>query len=71
VTIALLGLDVGTTGAAPLGGVACGTFADAHEAVAACVRVSDRIEPDPDLRAFYADRYRVYRTVYPTLKEIR
>jgi hypothetical protein len=71
VTTLLVGLDVGTTGAALLGGVPCGTFADAHEAVAAPLRVSERIEPDPDLRAFYADRYRVYRTLYRTLKEIR
>ena len=35
-------------GAALLGGVAGGLFADVHEAVAACVRVRDTIEPRPD-----------------------
>jgi xylulokinase len=58
-------------GAALLGGVANGVFADAHEAVAACVRVRDRTEPDPELRAAYEDGYRTYRTLYPILKEIR
>ena len=58
-------------GAALLGGVANGIFADAHEAVAACVRVRDRTEPDADLHAAYDDGYRTYRTLYPTLKEIR
>lgn len=57
-------------GAALLGGVASGVFADAHEAVAACVRVRDRIEPAADLRSAYEDGYRIYRTLYPTLKEI-
>ena len=58
-------------GAALLGGVAKGVFGDAHEAVAACVRVRDRIEPDADLRAAYEDGYRRFRTLYPALKEIR
>jgi len=57
-------------GAALLGGVANGVFADAHEAVAACVRVRDRIEPDADLRGVYEDGYRRFRTLYPTLKRI-
>ena len=39
--------DGAAFGAALLGGVASGAFADAGEAVAACVRVTDRTEPDP------------------------
>ena len=58
-------------GAALLGAVAKGVFADAHEAVAACVRVRDRIEPDAGLRAVYEDGYRRFRTIYPALKQIR
>jgi xylulokinase len=57
-------------GAALLGGVANGIFADAHEAVAACVRVRDRIEPVEELRRAYEDGYARYRTLYPTLKQI-
>jgi xylulokinase len=58
-------------GAALLGGVANGVFGDAHEAVAACVHVRDRIEPDAGLRSVYEDGYRRFRTLYPTLKQIR
>jgi xylulokinase len=58
-------------GAALLGGVANGVFRDAHEAVEACVRVRDRIEPVNELRAAYEDGYGRYRTLYPALKEIR
>ena len=57
-------------GAALLGGVANGIFADAHEAVAACVRVRDRVEPVEELRRAYEDGYARYRTLYPTLKQI-
>ena len=57
-------------GAALLGGVRAGVFADAHEAVAACVRVRDRIEPDPDWQAAYEDGYARYRELYPALRRI-
>ena len=53
-------------GAALLAGVRGGSFADAAEAVAACVRVRDRIEPEWD----YADAYTRFRSLYPTLKEL-
>ena len=58
-------------GAALLGGVAHGVFGDAHEAVAACVTVRERIEPDPALRDLYEEGYRRYRLLYPTLKELQ
>ena len=47
-------------GAALLGGVASGTFASVGEAIDACVRVRDRVEPDPEWRAAYDDGYRRY-----------
>jgi xylulokinase len=58
-------------GAALLGGVAGGTFADAHEAVSACIRVRDRIEPDPDWQARYDEGYARYRRLYPTLRRLQ
>ena len=54
-------------GAALLAGVRAGVFADADEAVARCVRVRDRIEPDPGLGRRLRGRLRRYRTLYPTL----
>ena len=57
-------------GAALLGGVAQGVFADAHEAVEACVRVSDRIEPDPGWQAVYEEGYTRYRVLYPALRAL-
>ncbi len=58
-------------GAALLGGVRAGVFADAHEAVAACVRVTERIEPDPAWTAAYADGYARYRALYPALRPLQ
>ena len=57
-------------GAALLAGVRAGVFADAAEAVARCVRVRDRVEPDPDWTAIYDGGYRRYRLLYPTLKPL-
>jgi xylulokinase len=54
-------------GAALLAGVRAGTFADAADAVARCVRVRDRIEPEWD----YEDAYSRFRSLYPTLKELQ
>jgi xylulokinase len=53
-------------GAALLAGVRAGVFADAADAVARCVRVRDRIEPEWD----YEDTYARFRHLYPTLKEL-
>ena len=50
-------------GAALLGGVASGTFASVGEAIDACVRVRDRIEPVPEWRSAYAEGYRRYRAL--------
>ena len=50
-------------GAALLAGVRAGVFADAHEAVARCVRVRDVVEPEWD----YEDAYARFRGLYPAL----
>jgi xylulokinase len=58
-------------GAALLGGVRAGVFADAHEAVAACVHVRDRIEPDPAWQVAYDAGYARYRELYPALRPLQ
>jgi xylulokinase len=57
-------------GAALLGGVAGGAFADVHEAVAWCVRVRSRIEPDGDWADAYDRGYQRYRALYPALRPL-
>jgi xylulokinase len=58
-------------GAALLGGVAAGVFPSAHEAVAACVRVRETVEPDPAWADAYEETYVRYRSLYPALKAVR
>jgi xylulokinase len=55
-------------GAALLGGVAGGAFGDVHEAVEACVRVREVVEPLPGWQEAYADGYRRFRELYPALR---
>ncbi len=57
-------------GAALLAGVAAGTFRDVHEAVAACVRVRDGIDPDPAWQPTYEDGLRRFRALYPALRPL-
>jgi xylulokinase len=76
---AVLGLPIERTvtdegsafGAALLGGVAGGVFADVGEAVAATVRASDMIEPDPTWSEMYAPLHEQYRALYPALRAVR
>ncbi len=58
-------------GAALLGGVAGGVFADVSEAVTATVRASDVVEPDPAWAEVYAPLHERYRALYPALKAVR
>jgi xylulokinase len=57
-------------GAALLAGVRAGVFADAGEAAARCVRVIDRIEPDPAWAEVYDSGYRRFRDLYPALRPL-
>jgi xylulokinase len=57
-------------GAALLGAVAAGVFADAAEAVAACVRVRDTVDPDSEWQKVYDERYVRYRALYPALRDL-
>jgi xylulokinase len=54
-------------GAALLGGVAGGMWADVHEAVAACVRTRDLVEPVPEWIEPYRELVERYRALYPRL----
>ena len=55
-------------GAALLAGIHAGVFADAHEAVARCVRVTERIEPNGAWAPAYEEGYARYRRLYPALR---
>jgi xylulokinase len=56
-------------GAALLAGVAAGVFADAQDAVAACVRVRGRVEPNASWAPAYEDGYARFRALYPAIRD--
>jgi xylulokinase len=57
-------------GAALLAGVASGTFASAHDAVAACVRVRETVEPNAAWASAYVDGYARFRELYPAIRRV-
>lgn len=55
--------DAAAAGVAMLAGLGAGTYRDAAEAIARCVRPGTAVEPDPDAVARYEAGYRAYRTL--------
>ena len=55
-------------GAALLGGVAAGAFGDVHEAVAACVRPGDIVEPVAEWIEPYREARKRFVALYPALR---
>ncbi len=58
----------GAFGAAILASIAAGIFDDARSACAAMIQTGAQVEPGQD-QAIYAERYSVYQSLYPTLKD--
>jgi xylulokinase len=57
-------------GAALLGGVAAGEYADLEEAVKTAVRWQQRVEPQAETGASYRARFGLYQEVYPLLRDL-
>ena len=57
-------------GAAILAMVGCGEYSTVKAATDCIVRVRETISPDRALAAAYAEKYRVYRALYPALKGV-
>jgi xylulokinase len=57
-------------GAALLGGVAAGVYADVDEAVSATVKVRSTIEPEPEWLEPYSVAYQRFRSLYPALRPL-
>jgi xylulokinase len=58
-------------GAALLGGVAAGVWADAREAVSTCVKVTRVVEPRQEWIAPYAETRERFRGLYPALRPLQ
>ena len=62
--------DGAAFGAALLGGISAGVFADAEDAVSRCVRVSGTVEPDEEWADRYDELYPRFRALYPALRRV-
>ena len=69
-TVSRLAVEEGAAyGAALLGHVAAGTYADAEEATSVVRTLDEETEPDPRRAAAYEETYEVYRGLYGTLRD--
>ena len=57
-------------GAALLGGVAAGVWRDAGEAIAATVRISETVPPEPEWSGVYTEMLERYRALYPAIRAV-
>jgi xylulokinase len=57
-------------GAALLGGVGAGVYADAAQAVTQVLHLTRTYQPDPERAARYERLYALYRAVYPAVAPI-
>lgn len=62
--------DDSSFGAAMLAGVALGIFADHETAIATCVKVKSRVDPDPAISAVYDSLFPVYRKIHSVLAPV-
>jgi xylulokinase len=69
-TVHRLAVEEGAAyGAALLGHVAAGTFADVGEATGVVRTLTEVTDPDPDAVGVYERTYEIYRSLYGTLRE--
>lgn len=57
-------------GGAMLAMVACGTYDSVRTACDRIVRVTSRVEPEPELAEKYEKRYRQFKKIYPACKQL-
>ena len=56
-------------GGALLAAVGCGEYPDVETAAKTVVKVTDVIEPDPELAAKYEKKYKEFKKIYPMIKD--
>ena len=57
-------------GGAMLAMVACGAYTTVADACEKIVRVSDMVQPDPNVALRYEERYQDFRKIYPACRKL-
>ena len=60
--------ELGAQGAAMAAGIAAGVYADYQEAIARTVTITKTVQPRPEYKAVYEEKYAAYRAVIDGLK---
>jgi xylulokinase len=72
IPIELTAVEEGSAyGAALLGGVAGGLYADVPDGVARCVSVRETVEPDSAWQSVYEEAYPRFQALYPALENVK
>jgi sugar (pentulose or hexulose) kinase len=62
--------EAGLVGAAICAGVGVGLFSSAQEGARNLVRIEERYEPNPELRAKYEEMFAIYKSAYQALVRV-
>lgn len=57
-------------GGAMLAAVGCGVYSSVEEIAEKIVKVTETVEPDLEIVALYDKRYRVFKSIYPSVKDL-
>ncbi len=57
-------------GAAILAATGAGAFENVGDAAARLVKYGDTVRPDPEIAAKYLNKYQLYRTIYPAIRQL-
>lgn len=68
--LTVLNRQTGTLGGAILGAVAIGDYDTIEEASAHMVSFGQEYRPDPARHAIYAEKFKIYKKIYPAIKDI-
>lgn len=57
-------------GGAMLAAVGCGEWDSVEEMAEKVVSIKETVEPDPQIVDLYEERYKLFKKIYPTLKDL-
>ncbi len=58
-------------GAAMLAMVGCGEYENIEDAAKAIVKITDRVTPNDESKAYYEKRYAIFKNIYPALRDLK
>jgi xylulokinase len=57
-------------GGAMLAAVGCGKYDSVEDIAKSIVKVKETVEPDPEIALLYDEKYKIFRNIYPSVKDL-